>query len=51
LEIIDDFLVEDNRTKWIGVFIKFNKKYLVILNENVHNWLKELDNNCYIGFR
>ena len=52
MEIVNDFLIEeDNRTEWIGICIKVNKRWLFILNKNVHNWLKRLDDYCYIGFR
>ena len=50
MKFIDDFLIDAKETRWIGIWIKYKNKYLVILDENVHNWLKSFY-GFYIGFK
>lgn len=35
----NDFLIGGNEARWIGVWIKIARKWIAILNENVHDWL------------
>lgn len=50
MEFINDFLINSDNTKWIGIWIKYKSKYLIILNENVHDWLISFY-DFYIGFK
>jgi len=49
-EYVDDFLVLENEMKWIGTFIKVERGYIVVLEENVHDWLIPF-HDFFIGFR
>lgn len=50
MEFINDYLVLKNEMRWIGTFIKLGSKCLVVLNENVHDWLIPF-HGFYVGFR
>ena len=50
LQVIDDYLVEENEMKWIGICMKTTKGWIYILHENVHEWLIPF-HKFFIGFR